>query len=259
MDEPHASSERILKEAILGILIAVLAGAVYAVVEKTTRHEMYAIAVSLLVAFALAAGWVCVYIRSLHAAHARELGLIGIRKIFPRFADAPATHEIIAKARISVKYLGISGRTFFESDDAENLIREKIRSGVSFQFLFMDPASAHVASKARAEGDDPEAWKHDIRASMARVNRVRSEPGAETGVEMKTYDAMPLWRLLFVDDQAAYVTYYPRGFRGKHCPIFEVESKDISFYDPLHDFFRYLWAGAAEVPAASAVEQGARS
>lgn len=175
-----------------------------------------------------------------YVSYRREKSILGIRKIFRAFDAAPKTLEIITDAKRSVDFLGVSARTFFESEEVEDSMKKKIKEGCVFRFLLLDPEAPLLESKAKDEGDDPEAWRHDIRASILRLDRIGKETDTEK-VKIKLYNALPIWRLLFVDEASVHVTYYPHGHRGKHSPLFALDEKKISLYDPFRSFFEYLW------------------
>lgn len=232
--------ERFVKEIALSVIVAIIGTILYFVIEKATTNMTYSILVAISVVFALSLVWVYWYLKKREKVYTDNIAMLGLKKIYNKFDDAPSTLDIITDAKTTVEFFGISARTFFEFDDTEEIVKKKIKEGVSFKFLILHPNSPYVTIKAKDEGDDPEAWKHDIQGSLSRINRVAKET-SEQRVVIRTYDTQPIWRCIFVDDKIAYTTYYPHGHRGKHSPVFLLENKETSLYDPLYDYFKFIW------------------
>ncbi len=227
-----SANNLVLRETLVAIVVAVIVGIICVAVEKITSNPFYVIAAGVAGTSLLGAGLAYAHFK-------RALRALGIRKVYTSYNESLSSMEMISKAKGTVEFIGISARTFFESDELEELVKRKMRAGVVFRFLVLCPDSRYVNLKAADEGDDPEAWRHDIRASIARIQNIFGD--ADLASSIKTYDAAPVWRAIFVDDQVAYVSYYPHGYRGKHSPLFVVDNTEVSVYDPLHDYFNSLW------------------
>ena len=232
--------ERFVKEGIIILIVVIIESILYMIIEMVTSNTTYAIIAAILVAFPLVLVWLYWYMKKREKNYKEKMELLGLEKVYKKFGDAPSSLKIIESARRSVEFLGISARTFFESEDTEEMVQKKIKEGVSFKFLILDPDSPFTEVKAKDEGDEPEAWKHDIGASISRINRLGKGANSQK-IEVRTYDAFPIWRAIFVDNKIGYVLYYPHGHRGEHSPLILFKDKEISLYDPLHDYFIQLW------------------
>lgn len=231
--------QKILKEFTLFFITALIGSILYITLELLVSNKIYSILTSSITVVILFTILVYYFFKK------REK-LLGIINIFQRFDDTPPTFEIIKDAQINVEFMGISARTFFESEEVEELMKKKIWEGVHFKFLVLDPSSKYLEIKAQDEGDDPEAWKHDIYGSIRRLNRIKRETKADK-IEIKKYDFLPIWRTIFIDNKIGYITYYPPGHRGKHAPVFLVTHGKTGLYTPIHRTFLHYWEISAEV------------
>lgn len=225
--------QRSMREYALFFIVAIIGSVVYLVIERILTNKLDSILFTSLLTAAFIILIVYIFFKK------REK-LLGIVDIFDKFEDAPSTLEIIKNANISIEFIGISARTFLESESVEEIMKKKISQGISFKFLILDPSSKFVEIKAKDEGDDLEAWKYDINGSIRRITKIKNETNPEQ-IELKTYDSLPIWRGIFVDNKFVYTTYYPHGYQGKHSPVFLIENKSDNFYTPLYNHFRYSW------------------
>ncbi|MGD0978066.1 MAG: DUF5919 domain-containing protein [Candidatus Bathyarchaeia archaeon] len=229
---------RIYEELIVAFATTALATALALSLDAVTANRQ----LSLMAVVLVVAMMVCIY---MYVFYGREKDLLGIRRIFKTLDDAPKTLELIENVKHSVDFLGISARTFFESEEVEESMKRRIKEGCVFRFLLLDPKAPYLEAKAKDEGDDPEAWRHDIEASILRLERVGKETDPSK-VRIRLYNSLPIWRLLFADEELIQVTYYPHGHRGRHSPVFLLGGKKISLFDPFRSFFDYVWSVSNE-------------
>jgi hypothetical protein len=128
--------QRVLKEFTLFFITALIGNAIYITLELLVSNKIYSIFISSVTV-------VILFTILVYYSFKKREKLLGIVNIFQRFDDAPSTFEIIKNAQINVEFMGISARTFFESEEVEELMRRKIREGVHFKFLVLDPSSKY--------------------------------------------------------------------------------------------------------------------
>jgi len=225
-------TQKVLKQFFYFLIAAVIGSIVYFTIEYSLSNRFYSIITGATIANAL-------FFTMMYRHYRRRERLLGIIEVFKNFEDAPSTMQILEDAHVSVEFLGISGRTFFESDEVEDLMRRKIRQGVNFGFVILEPTSQFVKEKAEDEGDDPEAWRLDINASLVRLERLKNET-THAKIAIYKYDSLPNWRAVFVDGKTAYVTYYPHGHRGKHSPVVLLDNRDTTLFIPLYSLYNSL-------------------
>lgn len=225
--------KRFLNETWLFWSATVLGSVVFFAIHEALANELESFLVAVCVTLTLS---LLIMYRYFATKHSR----LGVAEIFETFDTAPSTANIIDMANLSIDFIGISGRTFFESGEIEEMVSRKARSGVRFRFLVLDPQSRFVEQKARDEGDEPAAWRHDIKASINRLHRL--PVGADSNsIQVRTYDALPIWRLLLVDGKLGYVTYYPHGGRGKQMFMLAMDNQIGKLYPPFADYYSYVW------------------
>ena len=229
----NSSIVKFFKEFALYFLAAAIGSIIYYLSEIILKNKAYSIIIGLFIA--LITLFILFFI-----SFKKKQRLIGIFEYFRNFDSAPSTYKLINNAHSEIEFMGISARTFLESEEVEEILKRKIRIGVKFKFLMLDPDSKFLEIKAKDEGDDPEAWKHDINGSIKRLARISQELG-NNNIEIRLYDALPVWRFIYIDHKIGYFTYYPHGHRGKYSPVFAAENRDGSIYEPLHSHFNYRW------------------
>jgi len=238
-----ANERTFLRELIVASIGAAAVGLIYLVIEKTTARSLYAIIAALGLATILFFLVRFFSQKAIVDSYKAKLGLVGVRDIYSNYHDSAPVDQLLIQARTSVDFLGISGRTFFEGAHIDDTIRKRIKQGITFRFLVLNPESPHLADKAQSEGDIPEAWKADIRASIVRIKALQNEVGGQR-VVVKTYDSPPLWRAFFLDQSTVYVNYYALGRGGKDTPIILIENNGTSLFNPLFGFYNHLWDNA---------------
>lgn len=227
--------DKISKESVIIIFSSIASAVIGATVNIISKNLYYTIgSVIAIFFFAL---FLFQYI-----SHYKEKKSIGAERIFSSFGQAPSILELIKEARKEFCFLGISARSFFESEEIEDILKKKTREGCKFKFLLLNPNSQNLARKAKDENDSPTAWKNDIEAGIKRLETLRREIGPDK-FDFRTYSIFPIWRGIFIDDIDAYISYYPHGHRGKYSPIIHFRNIDKSFFNPFKDYFIELWGG----------------
>ena len=163
---------------------------------------------------------------------------LGLRQSWRHAKDGPEPREILAKAEIRFSFWGISAKSMLSDEDFRSELVRLARRGCNFKFLFLNPDSSHLSTKAEEEGDTAEGWRQEIRANVARLQRLHDELGI--GVQVRFYDEYPVFRVFFVD-RDAYVGWYPRGEQGVKSPFARVADSHASLYYPLHLAFENHW------------------
>jgi hypothetical protein len=233
MDFPKLS-----RELIIAFLTTVVAGVVSAVIETMIGSRLLTIATFTTIMAVILVFYLIHYYRE-------QSHMLGITKVFRTFQASPTTEELLEGAPSEVWFLGISAKTFFDKEETEPLVRQKLREGCRFRFLLLDPRSRFLELKANDEGDDPKAWRHDITASVTRLRKMQKDFGPDV-VGLREYDEFPVWRFVVVDRRLMHITYYPHGHRGTYSPVAILMKEEKSMFAPLCQLYQELWERSHE-------------
>lgn len=226
-------NELIVKEFFYFIIATIIGSIFYFLLQLYLSNKVYVVFISIIFGLIF-------YIIILYFQFWKKRNLLGIQKIFIKFNDSPSPFDIISKAKTEVIFLGISGRTFFESEEISELIKKKLRQEISFKFLILDPESKYLELKATEEGEEPEAWRHDINATIIRFKKLNEE--SKTGrFLVKKYNCLPIWRAVIIDHKIGIFSFYPHGDRAKKNIVFSIINKDYSIYEPINTWIRFIW------------------
>lgn len=162
----------------------------------------------------------------------------------PQRSKGERTEAFLYRAATrSIKFMTISGRSIF-TGDVEDTLREKSRAGLSIRLLLFDWNSSWFPAKMRDERRETEL-DIDMARRKARTNAqqflmLTGMPNLD--LQIRLYREYPVWRLLVVDEAAAYLGYYPAGMRGYEGPMF-IFKKDheLGLFNPVNQYFDMLW------------------
>jgi hypothetical protein len=168
---------------------------------------------------------------------------LGIQRTWKQATDGPVPREILAQARNEFAFWGISAKSMLSDEDFRQVLLRVGRSGCEFRFLFLDPDSLHLSTKAAEEGDTAEGWRQEIRANVARVQRLCDEHGVR--IQVRYYDEYPVFRVFFVDD-LAYFGWYPPDGQGIKSPFARIAGSRTSLHYPLRLAFENHWRLGAD-------------
>ncbi|MCP5108182.1 MAG: DUF4062 domain-containing protein [bacterium] len=141
-----------------------------------------------------------------------------------------------------VKFMTISGRSV-SSGDVEEALKTK---GIDFRFklLLFDWNSPHFEKKMRDErrGSQSEIDRAAEKACNVAKDFLKMGEAFEIDLEVRLYSEYPVWRLMIIDNETAYIGYYPKGKRGYEGPMFiHPLNEDGSLFYPVNQYFDKLW------------------
>ena len=155
--------------------------------------------------------------------------------------------RLFVKARSSIKFLTISGRSIFGAEIDKSLSEQSQFDDFSFKLLLFDWNSPWTKMKMRDERRESDG---DIQAAREKAVGIAKSflawaSNSRLKLHIKLYKEYPVWRMIILDTETAYVGYYPPGKRGYEGPMFIFDRKDESglFY-PVNQYFDRLWASS---------------
>ncbi|HBZ02163.1 MAG TPA: hypothetical protein DEO84_12675, partial [candidate division Zixibacteria bacterium] len=188
-----------IREIIFFFASTFIGSVTYYIIDKLLSNSMLSIISAAVVGLSL-------FLLLVILSSRKKKFTLGVSKIYIDFGRAPSTMEIIKNARNSIEYLGISARTFINSEIIEEVLENKIREGIELKVLILKPDSKYLSIKAIDQGDDPEAWKCDINASLKRMSKLCTGAGTRK-VSVRIYDALPIWRGILIDSRRGFITF----------------------------------------------------
>lgn len=153
------------------------------------------------------------------AGEGRSAQLFGeIVRVFANQAAAAGDIQATAKAAsrldvLAVRALGIIGMK-------DSLLRPAITDAagpVAARVLLLDPDSEAAATRAAEIGESVEGFTAGIRMSIARLRELSDI----ADVQVWLYRALPVWRLLALDD-SLYVSSFTDTWEGHESPTYKI-------------------------------------
>jgi hypothetical protein len=139
----------------------------------------------------------------------------------------------------SYKFLGVSGEFSIRTEefDFRDLMKRKAREGCRFQILLLDPDASDIVERhGTREGASGEATSHAIQKTIADLRALARE--CDGNLEVWLYRDLPVFRLVLLDGERAFVSFYgAKGLMGVHAPQLVFVKTDRSFFLPFSDFY----------------------
>ena len=183
------------------------------------------------------------------------------------YEDKPMSARIIeAMGEMNSRLwkLGISLREVVEEKALYDEILEKIRESKNrlvFSFLLLDPKSEFLKQREIEEdGEETGRLRTEVNDTIKKLEGIKKSL-PNLGIEnidfdYRTYDAMPTYSLILVDDKLFVVGPYLYRERGTKTPWMEISNKDVQ--EEYKEAFRRLWERSKE-PSSSFENHGKSS
>jgi transcriptional regulator with XRE-family HTH domain len=143
--------------------------------------------------------------------------LAEITTTYPSQADAADEIRALAKVAETVDVMAVRGLGLLGLNDS--LLRELISPDARLRVLLLDPDSDAAAYRANEIGESSESFAAGIRLSIARLRELAS---AGRAIELYTYDQVPVWRIIKLDD-TFFVSAFTVQQEAHSCPTHRIE------------------------------------
>jgi hypothetical protein len=151
-------------------------------------------------------------------------------------------------AKKNVKFMTISGRSIF-SGDVEDVLKGRGKE-FKLQILLYDWMADDFDDKMKAERRTTVPEIERARRKAKEIAREFCDLGThcDLKLQIKLYKEYPIWRMLIVDEQIAYVGYYPLNKRGYEGPMFVFKKEnELSLFYPTNDYFDWIWKNSGDI------------
>lgn len=164
------------------------------------------------------------------------LHLAGVSQVFEKASES--LNLTVENVSNNYRFLGVTAQFVLDIENFKELITQKtIEKGCRFQMLLLDPdAEETIALYSRGMRMGPEALTFRLRQSVAELKALAGQ--CDGKLEVWLYHDLPIFRLVLVDDERMYVSFYgAKGIMGVHTPQFVFLKTDQSFFIPFSNFY----------------------
>ena len=174
------------------------------------------------------------------------LHMAGFSQVFEK-ANQSASLTIELASHI-YKFLGVSGQFVVKTDNFRELVKQKAQQEkCHFQILLLNPDADEIVEQHAVQERYPkEAVSFDIRQSIALLRALATE--CDGKLEVWLYRDLPVFRLILVDEERAFVNFYgAKGMMGVHTPQLVFLKTDQSFFIPFSKFYEKVLRGSTRL------------
>ncbi|RLC77257.1 MAG: hypothetical protein DRJ03_27160 [Chloroflexi bacterium] len=171
---------------------------------------------------------------------------IGIVNVYPHRMDArPPISKMLQSAQ-AIQYMGIQGldiithREVMFSDLALSF-KHSERKQQNARFLILDPESCYTKSRSEEIGQSRQEIHRGIKHSLEDLEALNQNIDA-VDLEVRLYDCVPIWNLLFLDD-ILFLAFYLKGVRGPNSLCLEIQRPSPLFL-AFEKYFDEVWEEA---------------
>ena len=148
----------------------------------------------------------------------------------------------------SLDFLGIGASKLVREGEAfADAINRCHRDTRAIRFLLCNPDNADLIRMAKQAGRETGEYQRTVRDAIQTLAKFRVE--RERNIEVRFYNRLPLFRLMFIDESFCLASHYVFGEGdGSQLPQLHVvrsvgpHRRDVeSLYFPLQQYFEQLW------------------
>lgn len=155
--------------------------------------------------------------------------------IFRRIADS---HRVAILAVQAFHIIRPVEGPFFGSMSKRGGIR-----GAPIRLLLLNPkAHDYVRIRAKEIGEKEDDFVTFINESVVIVDRLRRDYAVD--IQVRFYNALPVWQL-FVFDDCLFASFYISGVERHRQPVYQI-AEGSHLYTSFIRFFNYLWESGVQ-------------
>jgi hypothetical protein len=150
----------------------------------------------------------------------------------------------------SIDFLGLgAGKLTANRNVFENAVDKCDAPGRAIRFLLINPSHDGLRRIARNAGADESAYQNRVRQSLRIIAYLRNDRAKN--IEVRFYDSLPAFRLMFINDEVCLVSHYVLGKGdGSQLPQLHIikrrPAQDInSLYHGFKEYFEKIWADSS--------------
>jgi hypothetical protein len=171
-----------------------------------------------------------------------RLGIIGADDEIDKGLDCKRSLQLVTN---SLDFLGIGAyKLTKEKAEFEAAIQRCSRESRPVKFLLCNPTNAELEEIARQAGKDPAEYRSRVVESLRSIAALRNL--RDRNIEVRLYDRLPLFRLMFIDGWLCLASHYVfgEGDGGKWPQLLvSTQGRQVktSLFYPFERYFNSLW------------------
>jgi hypothetical protein len=227
------------RAAVAPVIGGLIIGTAGSIIAQTLWVIPPAYSAAGVVAFAIAGGALIAIRR-----RARNVRAVGVYSVATDANDKSHTPQICSAVHTAFDFFGICAfRTALDPGFRQLLENSRHKENVQFRFLLLDPASPDLPKRATEEREDPVSLRHEVEATLTRLGQYQRTFNVH--IEVRLYDRLPIWRMVFIDEKTLYLNQFLTGKKGTDSPQIRIEKgSDDSLYLSFRRTFEYEWEKA---------------
>lgn len=237
----YKMNKSIISNIVPGI-ITFFAGIISSIIANVV-YDIPAVTYSIMAAtcFAVIAILAHVYSNRKTSCNCCGIETIGLLKVFP-FAKK-SIKETLQTPSKSFRFLGVSAEFVVNSDIFKKVVKKKItQEDCRFEFLLLSPNATTALRQHAASEGVPEGELRDRIKLFSTVLQVFGS-NCRNNIDAFFYEELPIFRLVFVDDDICYVSYYgAKGKKGIDTPQLMLRKTNDSLYNAFSNYYTELRA-----------------
>lgn len=182
----------------------------------------------------------------------------GIKRVDLTMSEGITPDKSLRLCKNNIRFLGVAANKLVSSNEFNDAIQRCNRGTESIKFLLSDPENLMLRYAANRAGRNLEEYKRMVVNTLERIESLKRDKGYN--IEVRLYKSHsdkgpPSFRLFFIDNKTALVSYYVFGEGdGSEMPqiVIQADPKDrdtVNFYYAFNHYFNALWESSTPYPA----------
>lgn len=215
MSNRHELLRRAVRDSVLLILLLGIPAAVFANsisdALRGKRPDWSYITLAALIILVIVSGRVIVGLLS----QLRATGTVRIEEE-GNLGNSMTLGKAIRNARKEVDFMGIAAKRSVGEDELKRVLAARVGTTFRLRFLLLNPDSPAFIARAVEEHESPDTWRLELAATIDRLRRYRA--AYQLDIQVKLSSSFPVWRLILIDDEQAWINVFLPEHRGTESP-----------------------------------------
>ncbi len=181
----------------------------------------------------------------------QKFKVLGFSKIIGSSVFGEANPKnIMKKSRRKIRFLGIASSKWLND---EKLMEETIRrlcsdSSGGIEFLLLNPNSDYAKRMDLASSKEKKSTTESINKCLEKLSKIILRICKDNNMynidnfQIRLYSRFPIYRLIIVDDESIYMSFYEPGSDGRNNSQIKISGKrKNATYKCLINYYNQLW------------------